>query len=329
MTATDLDTLRFPVGTFTAPDTISADQITNWLAEIAAFPSQVREAVTPLTDAQKAWRYRPEGWSIVQVVHHCADSHMNSINRFKHALTQDNPTIATYPEHLFAELHDSLESDMTGVLGLLDGLHYKWVLLLKSLNDAQLGRAYFHPDDKALVPLKQAIGVYAWHCRHHLAHIQQAIANKGAFGDVEAWTTGAEKPGAIGIGGIFYKFDDPDGARTWYQHNLGLNTDQWGTSFESRSSDNPGQRTFLQWSPMKSDTTHFDPGTASFMVNFRVRGIDALVEQLKQNGVTIIDQIARYDYGDFVHIMGPENQAIELWEPKDMAYDSIAVARTK
>ena len=329
MTSTELDTLRFPVGHYTAPPQISADALTSWIAEIAAFPSQVREAVAPLSDAQKAWRYRPAGWSILQVVHHCADSHMNSINRFKLALTQDNPTIAPYPEHLYAELHDSLEADLSGVLCLLDGLHYKWVLLLKSLSAEQLKRTYFHPDDNKNVPLEEAIGVYAWHCRHHLAHIRQAVRNEGKFENREGWSPVPQPAGVTGIGGVFFKMKDPEAARHWFALHLGLSTDAYGSTFETRNSDNPAQKGFLQWSPMKDDTTYFDPSPSEFMINYKVRGLDDLLAKLKASGVTIIDQVATYDYGRFVHILGPEQQSIELWEPVEEVYDALIEVRTK
>lgn len=116
--------------------------------------------------------YRPNGWTIAQVVNECADSHMNSFVRFKLALTEDIPTIKPYFENLWAELPDSRNYPIEDALKILEGLHTKWVFLLKSLTDDELNKEFIHPDSSDKISLKTNIGIYAWHGEHHLAHIQ-------------------------------------------------------------------------------------------------------------------------------------------------------------
>jgi predicted enzyme related to lactoylglutathione lyase len=132
-----------------------------------------------------------------------------------------------------------------------------------------------------------------------------------------------------GIGGIFFKCKDPDGMKDWYAKHLGLQTDQYGTSFEWRQADEGSQKGFTQWSPFKEHTTHFDPSEKAFMVNYRVHNLEALLQELEKEGVTIVDAMESYPYGKFVHILDPEGNKIELWEPNDEEYDKVAEGRTK
>ena len=120
-----------------------------------------------------------------------------------------------------------------------------------------------------------------------------------------------------GIGGIFFKCNDPDEMKNWYKTHLGLNTDQWGTSFEWFEGANPSKKGYTQWSPMTDKTTYFEPSTNEFMINYRVENLVWLVEQLKKEGVKVVDEIQTYEYGKFVHILDPEGRKIELWEPVD------------
>jgi hypothetical protein len=124
------------------------------------------------------WKCRPEGWTIKQVIHHCSDSHINSIIRFKLALTEDNPTIRPYREERWAELDDSINDDISISLSLIEVLHTKWAYLLRSLSEEQLNRTFNHPNSGEFT-LKQAIALYAWHSNHHLAHVKQALASDG------------------------------------------------------------------------------------------------------------------------------------------------------
>ena len=123
-------------------------------------------------------------------------------------------------------------------------------------------------------------------------------------------------PKVTGIGGIFFFTENPKETREWYSKNLGLETNDYGSSFESRNLNNPEEINTLQWSPFKKGSEYFAPSKKEFMINYRVQHIEALVDKLKENGVTVLDSIASYDYGKFVHIMDPEGNKIELWEPK-------------
>jgi len=122
-------------------------------------------------------------------------------------------------------------------------------------------------------------------------------------------------PKVTGIGGIFFFTENPKETREWYAKNLGLNVNDWGSTFESRNLDRPDEINSLQWSPFKKGSEYFAPSTKEFMINYRVQNIEGLINQLKENGVTILDEIATYDYGKFVHIMDSEGNKIELWEP--------------
>lgn len=123
-------------------------------------------------------------------------------------------------------------------------------------------------------------------------------------------------PKVIGIGGIFFFSDNPKETKDWYAKNLGFEISDWGTaSFESRNIDKPDEVESLQWSPFKKGDEYFSPSKKDFMINYRVQNIEGLINQLKENGVTILDDIATYDYGKFVHIMDAEGNKIELWEP--------------
>jgi len=124
-------------------------------------------------------------------------------------------------------------------------------------------------------------------------------------------------PKVTGIGGIFFFSDNPKDAKSWYAKNLGFDVNQWGSvSFEYRDVDKPEEIIPLQWSPFKSGDEYFAPSKKDFMINYRVQNIEGLVKNLKENGATILDDIATYDYGKFVHIMDAEGNKIELWEPK-------------
>ncbi len=126
-----------------------------------------------------------------------------------------------------------------------------------------------------------------------------------------------------GIGGIFFKCDDPKKTKEWYGENLGLITDQWGAPFEFRMTDRPDVRAYTQWSTFPSDTKYFDPAKNEFMINYRVENLEAYLEELKEKGVTICDEVETYDYGKFVHILDGDGRKIELWEPVDGAFDSM------
>ena len=119
-----------------------------------------------------------------------------------------------------------------------------------------------------------------------------------------------------GIGGIFFKCKDPNKMREWYKTHLGLNTTNYGATFEWREDEDSTKKGSTTWSPFAENTKYFEPSSKDFMINYRVENLEALVEQLKNEGVTIVDSIETYDYGKFVHIMDVEGNKIELWEPK-------------
>jgi predicted enzyme related to lactoylglutathione lyase len=120
-----------------------------------------------------------------------------------------------------------------------------------------------------------------------------------------------------GIGGIFFKCKDPQKMNEWYKTHLGFDTGQYGTNFEWRQAADPTKKGSTQWSPFAETTKYFEPSTKDFMINYRVENLEALVEQLKAEGVTIVDKIESYDYGKFVHIIDVEGNKVELWEPAD------------
>ena len=132
-----------------------------------------------------------------------------------------------------------------------------------------------------------------------------------------------------GIGGIFFKCKDPDSVKAWYREHLGLQTDQYGTNFEWRQAADPSQKGFTQWSPFTDSTTYFQPSEKDFMINYRVDDLDGLLEELKKAGIFPLHPVEVTGYGKFVHIMDPEGNKIELWEPADEAYDRIVEGRTK
>lgn len=185
MTTND-EKLRYPIGKFTPPAAITAAQVVAWIDDIAALPADLRAAVEPLTPQQLDTRYRPGGWTVRQVAHHVVDSHVNSYVRFKWALTEDRPAIKTYFEDRWAELPDYVDVPVETSLSLLELLHLRWVGLLRALTPEQLAREFVHPE-WGTVRLDRTIGMYAWHGRHHLAHVTSLDKREG-------WATGTASP---------------------------------------------------------------------------------------------------------------------------------------
>jgi uncharacterized damage-inducible protein DinB len=172
------DSLRYPVGHFdikSEPDASARPQLIDQIAET---PSRLRAAVRGLSDEQLDTPYRPAGWTIRQVVHHVPDSHLNSYLRFKLALTEEEPVIRSYMEDRWAELEDSRITPLEVSLSLLEALHERWVLLLRSLSTEDFKRSFRHPD-LGLVSLNKNLGLYAWHGRHHVAHITTLVERMG------------------------------------------------------------------------------------------------------------------------------------------------------
>jgi hypothetical protein len=173
--------LKFPIGKYNTTYTPSEPLIKQWIKDIEAFPETVEALTTGISNEALLWNYRPDGWNVKQVIHHCADSHMNAVIRFKLALTEDTPTIRPYFEERWAELSDTLNNDICDSIMLLKGLHKKWGTLLTRLTAEQLKLAFIHPEQGRKITLQENIGIYAWHCNHHLAHIKNGIASKGKY----------------------------------------------------------------------------------------------------------------------------------------------------
>ena len=131
-----------------------------------------------------------------------------------------------------------------------------------------------------------------------------------------------------GIGGIFFKSKKPEEIREWYKNNLGLVTNEYGSLFEFSLADKPNKKGYLQWSPFENTTDYFNPSDKEFMINYRVENIEELVAELKENGVNVLDEIESFEYGKFVHILDPENNKIELWEPVDTVFTKLYNGKT-
>lgn len=177
----DIEKLKFPIGRFTCPEEITSDHLAAWKEKIAAFPQELKRKTVNLSATELNWKYRPNGWNIKQVVHHLADSHMNALIRLKLTLTEDAPVIRPYEEALWAELNDGLQDDIQSSLKIIEGIHERWSLLLQHLSESDWNRMYYHPQHQRLFSVKEGLGIYHWHCNHHLAHIEQAIFYKGTF----------------------------------------------------------------------------------------------------------------------------------------------------
>ncbi len=166
-----LEALKYPVGKFKAPERYDAAVRRQFIEVLRHLPSNMEHAIENLDAHQMQTPYRPGGWNLVQVIHHVADSHMNSFVRFKLALTEDNPTIKPYREALWAELADGTTPVVNLSLTLLHALHSRWVILLESLSEEQFARTLVHPATGRVQSLDELLAIYAWHSNHHLHHI--------------------------------------------------------------------------------------------------------------------------------------------------------------
>jgi len=174
-----LEQLRYPIGKFELPEEITEKDMDAWIMVLEQLPERLSRMVSPLTDAQLDTPYRPEGWTVRQLVHHISDSHHNSYIRFKWALTEDTPTIKAYDEKAWAELFDTRTAPIQLSLEHLRAVHAKLVYLLKGLSEAQLQRSFVHPDGNQKTTLKENIARYSWHSNHHCAHIENLLKREG------------------------------------------------------------------------------------------------------------------------------------------------------
>lgn len=173
-----LEKLKYPIGQPVIPKNILEKDIVNWIKTIEDFPTQLENITVHLSEVQLNTTYRKNGWTIRQVVHHCADSHLNSYIRFKWALTEDQPIIKAYYEDKWAELFDSKTAPIALSINFLKALHAKWVYFLKGLTTEDLTKTFIHPESNKHIKLSENIGIYAWHCNHHFAHINNLIISK-------------------------------------------------------------------------------------------------------------------------------------------------------
>jgi hypothetical protein len=167
----ELEQLRFPVGKRAILESYSPELLRSYISVIENFPNTLKPEVIHLTDQQLDTPYRPGGWTIRQVVHHCADSHMNAFIRFKLALTEDTPVIRPYLQDRFAELADAKMFPIHSSLQILEGVHLRWSALLHAMKPEDFLRSFIHPEKNSEMKLNEVTAMYTWHCHHHLAHI--------------------------------------------------------------------------------------------------------------------------------------------------------------
>jgi DinB superfamily len=170
--------LSYPIGRFDFKQVVTPDQYPGLIEEIAIAPARLRDAVRGLNETQLDTPYRPGGWTVRQTVHHIADSHMNSFMRWRLALTEPEPAIRAYDQAAWGELADSRVAPVELSLHLVENLHARWVVLLKTLSDADLARSFRHPE-LGVVRLDTNLALYAWHGRHHTAHITRLRERNG------------------------------------------------------------------------------------------------------------------------------------------------------
>jgi hypothetical protein len=170
--------LRYPIGKFEWPAAVAPADLRRAIDDLAALPAQLREAVAGLDDPKLDTPYRPDGWTVRQALHHVADSHINSYVRFRLAVTEDEPTIKPYDENGWAKLADAAAGPVGLSLDLVDALHRRWVLLLESFGPAEWGRSFRHPE-RGLIRVDATALLYAWHGRHHVAHVTELRKRQG------------------------------------------------------------------------------------------------------------------------------------------------------
>lgn len=176
----DLEHLKYPKGKFVRGTKAStSERIAECIAVIEAFPQKLRAEVQGLSEAQLDTPYRAGGWTVRQLVHHLADSHGQAPSRFKLALTEEKPVIKPYKEALWAELADARTMPPEASLQIIAGLHARWAVLLRNMSISDFDRAFFHPEQMREIDLGEALELYVWHSKHHLAHITELKRRKG------------------------------------------------------------------------------------------------------------------------------------------------------
>lgn len=177
MSEQELEKLRYPIGRLSIPAEITKTQRDAWIDILETFPDRLEQLVQTITETQLETPYRPDGWTVRQVIHHIADSHHHSYARFKWALTEDKPVIKTYEEKDWAELKDVKKAPISISLLHIRAVHTKLTNLLKSMDDVDFERSFMHPETGREVFLKMNLAIYAWHCQHHYAHIKSVVGS--------------------------------------------------------------------------------------------------------------------------------------------------------
>ncbi|MDZ7605785.1 MAG: putative metal-dependent hydrolase [Cyclobacteriaceae bacterium] len=171
----EIERLKYPIGKFVPPDVITPQIIRTWITEIEQLPATLNGTLEGISERALDTPYRPEGWTVRQVVHHLADSHINSYIRFRWTLTEDTPVIKAYNQAEWAKLPDAIFGDVNLSVRLLEAVHARWLVLLKVMTMDDMERSYIHPESNAEFKLSRVVGLYAWHGKHHLAHIQNLL----------------------------------------------------------------------------------------------------------------------------------------------------------
>ena len=181
MEEAEINALKYPVGKVKFPETYNRQYILQCIKELQEFPAAIKHETAGLDESSLAYLHRPGGWTIRQIVHHCADSHMNAFIRIKLALTEDKPVIKPYKEAEWAKLPDVVNAPVEWSLQVLEGMHNRFVVLLSAIDDAGFQQTYFHPESGKEVKMVELLFIYSWHCGHHLAHIRNAKKYKNKF----------------------------------------------------------------------------------------------------------------------------------------------------
>ena len=174
-----MEELKYHVGKYLKPEVFTNQILEEAISIIKNFPEKIKTETFHLSDEQLDTPYRPGGWTVRQVVHHCADSHINAYIRIKMALTENTPTIKPYAEALWAELADSKTLPIQPSLSIIENVHFRWVTVLKNMTEKEFTRSFIHPEKGKELSLHESTGMYAWHCNHNLAHIQLLKKTKG------------------------------------------------------------------------------------------------------------------------------------------------------
>ena len=176
-----LENLKYPIGKFQKHSLFDQEILLDNIQTLKKFPKDLQNCIQNCGIDQLNFKYRPSGWTLKQVIHHCADSHTNAFGRIKLTLTENHPTIKPYDENLWANLPDGVLNNVQPSMQILEGIHFRWVILLESLNEADFYRTFFHPETQTRTTIFEATALYAWHCRHHLKHIKNGLISNGKY----------------------------------------------------------------------------------------------------------------------------------------------------